>query len=358
MANKLLIVPGMTGCKLLLNDEDVGWPSELTLKAILAGEAGGFGFKLDSLKPDSIVETLSMEYLPDSAQWQPMRTTLKANSEIKPGPTLELAYNQLTDFGFFEYDWRADIRESGRLLMEYLKQNMPENGQWKIIGHSLGGLVTIVASKLYARENNDSDTAFSQLASHVVLLASPLDGTMVAADAIINGDNLSGGFSTYFKEIVRTWPSLHQMLPAWYWSVKKIVNGAEIDDDYCLQDDAPWIASKPEISLSMLQRARDARKDFFRAPLSRMNNVKTKIIMSRAWATNNHVVRDALNNLTVSNAGEPGDTSVPEETVRKMAEQIELDRMLSFGDDKETQKHALVGCDPVIAAAVKDFFNQ
>jgi hypothetical protein len=68
-------------------------------------------------------------------------------------------------------------------------------------------------------------------------------------------------------------------------------------------------------------------------------------------ATNNHVVRDALNNLTVSNAGEPGDTSVPEETVRKMAEQIELDRMLSFGDDKETQKHALVGCDPVIAAA-------
>lgn len=112
MANNLLIVPGMSGCKLLLNNQDLGWPSELMVDAWVAGK-GGFGLTLNSMNPDSIVETMSMEYPDDSSNWQPTKTTLKANSGITPGPTLKLAYNQLTDFGFFEYDWRADIRESG-----------------------------------------------------------------------------------------------------------------------------------------------------------------------------------------------------------------------------------------------------
>jgi pimeloyl-ACP methyl ester carboxylesterase len=338
----------------MLNGEDVGWPAELMVKAWLAGKSG-IGLTLDSLDPNDIVQTLSMEYTQDSETWAPTKTTLKPDSQITPGPTLKLAYNQFDDFNFFEYDWRADVRESGRLLLEYLKQNKPESGAWKIIGHSLGGLVTVTASKLCAKENGGDDTAFSQLASHAVLLGSPLCGTMVAADALINGDNLSAPFSEHFKAIVRTWPSIHQLLPAWLGSIKKTVGGALTDDDYCLQDDAPWSSSN--IDLVMLKRARDSRKDFFRAPLSCMNSMKTSIMMSRAWATNNHVVRDINNVLTVSNQGEPGDTSVPEETTRQTAGSVELSRMVSFGNDKDTMQHALLGCDPLIASAVRDFFQ-
>ena len=355
MANDLLIVPGMTGCKLLINGEDVGWPVETMIDAWLAGK-GGFGLHIESLNPDTIVETLKMDYPPDTSQWEPRATTLRPGSHITPGPTLKLAYNQLTDFNFFDYDWRCDVRQTGLLLLNYLKENKPGGVRWKLIGHSLGGLVTVVASKLFAQENGDDDTAFSKLVSHVVLLASPLDGTMVGADALINGDNLSTPFNAYFKEIVKTWPSIHQLLPAWFGSVKRMVNGAEIDDEYCLQDDEPW--AKVGLDLSMLRRARETRDAFFSAPLSRMNNVKTRIIMSRAWNTKNHVVRDDQGNLIVSDLCERGDTSVPEETIRKSAGDVELERMVSLGNDKDTMQHSLVGCDPVIASAVKDFFNQ
>ena len=240
MANNLLIVPGMTGCKLLINETDVGWPVETMIDAWLAGK-GGFGLHLDALNPETIVETFKMDYPSDTSQWAPRATTLRPGSNITAGPTLKLAYNQLTDFNFFDYDWRADVRQTGRLLLNYLKNNKPGADRWKLIGHSLGGLVTVVASKLCAQENGDDDTAFSQLVSHAVLLASPLDGTMVAADALINGDNLSAPFSAHFKEIVKTWPSIHQLLPAWFGSVKRIANGSEIDQDYSLLDDAPWV---------------------------------------------------------------------------------------------------------------------
>jgi pimeloyl-ACP methyl ester carboxylesterase len=262
----------------------------------------------------------------------------------------------LTDFNFFDYDWRCDVRQTGRLLLDHLKNNKPAGGRWKLIGHSLGGLVTVVASKLCAQENGDDDTAFSNLVSHVVLLASPLDGTMVAADALISGDNLSAPFSDHFKEIVKTWPSIHQLLPAWFGSIKRMEGTSEIDEDASLQDEAPWV--KAGLDASMLRRAREARDAFFSAPLSRMNNVKTRIIMSCAWDTKNHTVIDAQGNLTVSGACERGDTSVPEETTREMAGDVELQRMESFGNDKDTLQHSLVGCDPVIASAVKDFFNQ
>jgi pimeloyl-ACP methyl ester carboxylesterase len=356
LSDTLLIVPGMTGCKLLLNGEDVGWPVELMIEARLAGATGGFGFKLDRLDPDKIAETLQMEYASDTSVWEPRLTTLRPGAVISPGPTLKLPYNQFNDAVLFDYDWRQDIRYLGKLLMEHLVRNKPAGDRWKLIGHSLGGLVLVAASKLFAKENGDDDSAFSRLVSHAVILASPLHGTMTAADALINGDNLSAPFGERFRKIVRTWPSIHQLLPAWFGSVKKKVNGIVVDEEYCLQDDAAWAGCG--VDPSMLKRAREARQSFLRAPLSRMNNVKTRIILSKAWDTRNHALRDEQGRLVVGDGCEPGDNLVPQETTVRMSGAVEKERTLSFGDGKNTQVHALVGCDPAVATAVKDFFKQ
>jgi len=353
--NTDLLVPGTSGCKLLLDGQDIGWPTELTFNAWVGGATtlwAGFPNALLAT-PDRLVKLLSMEF-GDPASPAPSRSTL-AGGSMTCGPVLALAYNQFRDLEPFVYDWRSDIRDSAAKLVERLEQRQPGDRKWGILAHSQGGLVVVVASKLYAQKHGDDDRAFANIVSHVLLLATPLHGTINSAEALIVGDNLAPTFREEFRRVVRTWPALHQMLPAWRGSVRRAGPSGEEVAPFNLMDDAPWAGMG--VDPAMLQRARITRDRFLRAPLSRMNGVAVRIVMSKALPTRDHVLmRDG--GLTIPAATADGDGLVPEQATRDVGGQVERDSSHSFGGgDGTTMQHFVLANDPVIATEIKDFFR-
>lgn len=355
MPDRDLLIPGTSGCKLLANGEDIGWPAELTAEAWAAGSTGlalSFPALGVHFSQDEIVQMLSMEFA-EPGSVVPTKTTLVPGSSIAPGPHLKAVYNQF-DFEPFVYDWRGDIRHTGRLLLDHLK-NRPAGGKWRIAAHSQGGLAVVVASILYAQENADSDTAFSDLVSHVAFIATPFHGTVNAAKAILIGDNLSGPFAESFKKIVRTWPAIHQMLPAWPGCVRKRAPGGELIQPYNLMYEEPWAGLS--VSSDMLQRARDTRTNYLRSPFSRMKNVKLLAFFSEAWPTANRLLLDDGRLVVApSSDDEHGDTLVPAQATLAMSNDLELQRFVMLRGDNKTMKHFALSIDNVVAPGVKTFF--
>ncbi|HET6283130.1 MAG TPA: hypothetical protein VFH73_19385 [Polyangia bacterium] len=352
---KDLLVPGTGGNKLLLDNDDLGWPSALAAQGWLAG-ATGFAVGLNGvpIPAQKIVEVLSMEFS-DATSTRPTKTTLQAGSAVGPGQVLDLVYNQFGDYERFVYDFRADIRHSGERLLAHLIDNQPTGERWRIACHSQGGLVVAVASKLCAQQNTDDDRAFAKLVSHVAFVAVPFYGTVSAAAGLLSGEDLSAGFASSFKTIAHTWPSLHQMLPVWPGSVR-LKNGAAVSNAaFNTMDPAAWPGAN--IDPAMLSRARDTRTQFLNSPLSRMNGVKKRILMSRAWSTSNHLV---IENGVASIAPpeEPGDTLVPATTTYGMEAKVEKEVTHQFGSGGDTMKHFALSVDPFVASEVASFFNQ
>jgi hypothetical protein len=352
---KDLLVPGTSGNKLMLDNADLGWPSALVAQGWLAG-ATGYALGLDALPitAQQIVDVMSMEFA-DPASTRPTKTTLRAGSVIIPGPVLELVYNQLSSFDRFVYDFRSDVRDSGERLLTHLLENRPTGDRWRIICHSQGGLLVTVASKLHARQNNDDDRAFSQLVSHVGFVATPFYGTLNAAAALLVGDQLSPGFAPHFRAIARTWPSLHQMLPAWPGSVRIRAGGNETAAPFSALSDNAWPGAG--IDPAMLARARLTRTQFLNSPLSRMNGVKLRFWMSRAWPTANRLVIEN-GAVTVGPDSEVGDTLVPAESTYETEAQVEKDVTHLFGGGGNTMKHFALCVDPFMAAEVGSFLSQ
>jgi hypothetical protein len=354
---KDLLVPGTSGNKLLLDGADLGWPSALAAQGWLAG-ATGYALGLDGLplSADAIVDIMSMEFA-DPASIRPTKTTLKTGSAIGPGDVLDLVYNQFLGLERFVYDFRADVRQSGQRLLDHLIDQRPGPGKWRIACHSQGGLLVAVASKLYARQNGDDDRAFANLVSHVAFIGVPFYGTVSAAAALLEGEELSAGFAPHFRAIARTWPSLHQMLPVWPGCVRLHDAGRLTPALFDAMDPAAWPGAN--IDPAMLARARVTRAQFLDSPLSRMNGVKKTLLMSRAWPTANHLIVDVGDGaVTVADASEPGDTLVPADTTFDAAAAIEQDVMHQFGTNGDTMKHAALSVDPFVATAVDDFFEQ
>jgi hypothetical protein len=352
---KDLLVPGTSGNKLLLDGADLGWPSALAAQGWLAGETGyALGLNGLPMSARSIADLMSMEFA-DPASLLPTKSTLKDGSAIGPGAVLELVYNQFLDFDRFVYDFRGDLRASGQRLLQQLVDQRPTGDRWRIVCHSQGGLVVTVASKLYARQNGDDDRAFARLVSHVAFIAVPFYGAINAAVALIKGEELSPGFAAHFRDIARTWPSLHQMLPVWPGCVR-LQNGAAVTNAaFDAMDPAAWPGAN--IDPAMLARARETRMQFLDSPLSRMNGVKKTLLMSRAWPTSNHlIVADGA--VAVAAPSEPGDTLVPADTTFATAAAVEQDAMHQFGTGGDTMKHFALSIDPFVAPAVEAFFAQ
>ncbi|HEX3694930.1 MAG TPA: hypothetical protein VH374_06020 [Polyangia bacterium] len=352
---KDLLVPGTSGNKLMIDNADLGWPSALSAQGWLAGLTG-YAIGLDGLpmSADAIVEVMSMEFA-DATSTQPTKTTLKKGSAVGPGPVLELVYNQFLDFDRFIYDFRADLRHSGELLLAHLLENRPAGDRWRIVCHSQGGLLVAVASKLYARQHKDDDRAFSQLVSHVGFVATPFYGTVNAAAALLVGEQLSTGFASHFRAIARTWPSLHQMLPVWPGSVQTKTGTTTANAPFNATADAAWPGAN--IDPAMLVRARDTRTQFLNSPLSRMNGVKLRLWMSRAWLTANRLVIEN-GALTPAAAEEVGDSLIPANTTYQMEAKVEKDASHLFGDNQNTMSHFALCVDPFVATDVSSFFNQ
>jgi hypothetical protein len=347
MVDKYLLIPGTSGCKLLLNGEDVGYPTELYLKAWLAGTDlfAGIVEKL-GFSADKLVDLLSMEWSGGSDEWAPLKTT-RLKGEITAGPTLAVAYNQFTDYAQFNYDWRSDIRHNGEKLLDFLKTRKPEDGKWRILAHSQGGLLVAVASRLCGVGRKF--TEFSKYVRKVAFLACPFAGSVNSAEALICGDNLTNAFSEHFKKAIRTWPSIYQMLPRWEGSIQNRPGAAT------LLEDSAWRGVA--IDLSLLERARQTHRRFFEQPLKYLSGVEVRLVNSASWDTHNTI--DGSGAELRAAGREPGDTLVPLATTRMALSDQERQAMHTLGAQtpKGTLEHWMLANDPVFATEIDKFLK-
>lgn len=106
----------------------------------------------------------------------------------------------------FDYDWRLDMRMSGRRLADRLRQGPNGADAFHLVGHSQGGLVILEAA------NQLGAAAFGRLVRSVVFVGTPFFGTHNATAALVEG--------TFFGRRIhartaRSWPALYQMMPRW-----------------------------------------------------------------------------------------------------------------------------------------------
>jgi hypothetical protein len=352
-----LLVPGTGGTKLLLDGDDIGWPGELTIAGWIAGQSWlSVGFRDLGAKfgaPGDIRRVLSMEYPDDPNALLPTKTTLWPGGTLSAGPELHAVYNPFDGFEPFRYDWRQDIRRSAELLLQRLTGTPGD--PWRIVCHSQGGLVVVAAAHALGNQQGGAnpDRAFSKLVSHVAFLGTPFHGTLKAADALINGETLAAPVAAEFKQVARTWPALHQMLPTWLGCVRVPgPGGAEVDQMTNLLEEPPWAGQ--QILPSMLARARDTRTKYLRSPTAYLNGVKVRILQSTAHPTPDHVVI-ANGQLRVSGAV-PGDTLVPDDVTRRMGGDIQSGLTTSIAN--ATMVHSALAIDPTFVSLTKDFLKQ
>ncbi len=269
MPNANLLIPGTGGITLEDADgNDVGWPVLMRLKSVIRGVQG----KSD----EELVELLGMEHRP--GQIAPAKTSLAPGITLHPGRVLRVAYNQLqTGVNQFLYDWRADIRHSAGQLIDFLRERRPEGGRWNLIGHSQGGLLAIVASKLL-----DDEEEFARHVASVSLVGTPAAGTLNAAEAMIVGDNAGERLIPVMRRTVRMWPAIYQMLPAWPAVVAG--GGEPLDPGHQLLEEGGWPGVEG-IQEDLLLRARELR-ELLTDPLASMDGVDVRFYWSENRKTN------------------------------------------------------------------------
>lgn len=264
MANMSALVAGTGGITLMDNlGQDLGYPVKMQL--------GVLSKQLQNKAPDELLELLSMEHRP--GQIAPAKTSLKSGVSIRPGHVLKVAYNQVPgSFSHVLYDWRADLRHSAGQLLDFLRERQPASGRWNLVGHSQGALLIVIASKLMPTR-----TAFADLVASVALVGAPLAGTVNAARALLDGDQLGESAVPILQQVVRTWPALYQMLPAW-----PVVSDGTEDNTARrgLVDPSVWSAI-PGIAADLLNRAREGQQ-LLRDPLGWMDgDIDVQILLAR-----------------------------------------------------------------------------
>jgi pimeloyl-ACP methyl ester carboxylesterase len=271
---------------------DHGYPARMKIGAATGGLIGKSAAQLEAL--------LSMEHLP--GQEAPLKTSLEPGTNIRAGRAINAAYNQFVgSWNVFNYDWRADVRWNAGRLLQFLQTRTPAGQRWNLVGHSQGGLLIILASKLLA-----DPPAFSNLVRSVTLVGSPLAGTFNSAHALIDGEQLGEANAPVFKRVVRTWPGIYQMLPSWDAVVDK--NGQPVGQS--ILDPTTW-AAHAGASADHLSRTL-AVQQMLQNPLSKMDSGTTALIL---MATNRKTRTELLwknNKLTAKAVSkEGGDTLVP-----------------------------------------------
>jgi hypothetical protein len=228
------------------------------------------------------------------------------------------------------------------------------NGRWNIVGHSQGALLIVLASKMAAERNDPNDPAsrerFSELAVTVTMVGAPLAGTVNAARALITGESAGEAAAPVFKRILRTWPALFQMAPAW---------PAVVDEN---QDDAPpehqlgEVTGWPHMDVSedMMERARAVRM-LLRDPLSHMRNIQVAVLMARNRLTGLKLERRSghLNGDPV--VQQKSDRLVPfEQTLAWVGDHI---RPFVNAFEKNVNEHPFLLDDPAVLQRVKQLLR-
>jgi len=329
----------------MLDEKSIGHPVVLNAKVWLINTSGG------SL--DEIETQLSMEHTEGVAK--PARTTLLANNEIIPGNALTVAYNQILPWidEQFRYDWRGDLEYSALRLIDYLEKNRSDEGRWKLVTHSQGGLVALVASKMYAARHGGAAHAFSELVSHLVMVAPPVFGTLNAAHAIAMGETLGKNAHEAFKKIAGTWPALYQMLPDWY--ALRTPSGdyskygffhSETWEEY------PWIQSH------LLKRAWTLRNRYLLEPVTHLANIRYSFVFGTNWPTWNHAILKTDGTIEFPEPERAGDSLVPYKITQRRMPSVARNRCHIIGPEEPVAVHSMMLSDDFIASIVRQEFSS
>jgi pimeloyl-ACP methyl ester carboxylesterase len=203
MPDRTLLIPGTQASTLVDQDGAVVYNAVRVSLGLQKDELGG-------RPPSEWQRLLSIEQEP--GVWEPSRTSLEPGTEIRPDSVVETPYERMLAFTEpWPYDWRMDIRHNATLLLEMMRAEKPADGRFNLIGHSQGGLVIVLASKL----TTDLDE-FSRLVARTILVGAPLAGSMRATEALLWGrEDLGEDNVVATRGMALTWPAIYQMMPSW-----------------------------------------------------------------------------------------------------------------------------------------------
>jgi pimeloyl-ACP methyl ester carboxylesterase len=337
--NSSILVPGTGGTTLVDNSgRDIGYPIRMRLGTASKGLLG--------MPAEAFRELLSMEHIP--GQLAPTKTSLKPGTSLRPGHILQVAYNQIpADVNHFLYDWRADLRYSAGKLLEFMEHRKPAGGRWNVVGHSQGALLIVLASKMM-----DDPEAFSRLVASVTLVGAPLAGTINSYQALLTGEAAGKPAAGIFKEILRTWPALYQMLPA--WPSVCTAPGTPCDDEEQLMSPHCW-RGVPGIQDALLSRGTEVQV-MLRDPLSHMRgDMRVGIFLARNRNTGVEIGRKGELLAPDPITSQKGDGLVPlERTLTWVGDHI---RRFVVAFDAPAREHAFMLSDPAIATSARQQFR-
>jgi pimeloyl-ACP methyl ester carboxylesterase len=336
MANANLLVPGTGGITLMDNHgNDIGWPVLMRLKGIIRGIQGKSN--------DELIELMSMAHTP--GQLAPAKTSLKPGTSISPGHVLRVAYNQIPgSFNDFLYDWRTDLRYSAQQLLDFIVHRQPAGGRWNLVGHSQGGLLIVLASKLMAEPDD-----FANHVATATMIGAPVAGTLNAASAILLGDSAGARLAPAMRKVIRTWPGIHQMLPAWKSVLKADLSPAA--DARQLTEPGGWPGLN-DIQADLLLRARQVQP-LLLDPLGHMQGVDARFYFANNRKTQIGIFRPASGPMEFLPAtDEKGDTLVPYRTTMVHQGGAAFGpNVTAFGSP--VNEHAYLLDDPTVATSMK-----
>lgn len=244
MPDKTILVPGTQATSLADGDGRVVYNAVRVSLGLQKDELAG-------RPPDEWQRLLSLEH--DPGQWKPTKTSLEPGTDVVAQKVVGTPYDRMLSFSeAWPYDWRMDVRYNAQQLLAWMRANKPDDGRFNLIGHSQGGLVIILASKLTFDINE-----FSRLVARVILVGSPLAGTMRATEALLWGsEGLRAAHVKAARGMGLTWPSLYQMLPT--WKAVLTPDGEPAPDDQQFLQPGGWPGAFGEgIQDDLLLRARE-----------------------------------------------------------------------------------------------------
>jgi pimeloyl-ACP methyl ester carboxylesterase len=120
-------------------------------------------------------------------------------------PWLEFGAAKLPSFLPFGYDWRQDVRDSGKLLCDRLA-SLPPRARIDIVAHSMGGLVTLSCLRHAPPE-------LEERVDHLVFAGTPFRGAPGIFEDLQRGTTVFFNTSLLDQEALLTFSSTWQLLP-------------------------------------------------------------------------------------------------------------------------------------------------
>ena len=213
----IILLPGITGSVLQCNGKDV-W-AITPASAIAALFSLGNNIKdlqikgKDDWTKDDLGDGGTAPRLVQDVHLIPGFWQIDGYTAIKTRLFAELTLEEGKNWFDYPYDWRRDNRVHGRQLGDrapkwldaWRKASGNKDAKLVLLAHSMGGLI--------ARDFLERHDGW-KITRHLITFGAPYRGSMNAVSTLINGiDKGLGPISVDLSPLVRSFPSMHQLLP-------------------------------------------------------------------------------------------------------------------------------------------------